>query len=78
MILKKKNEMELENVEPRKQIEDQSIIIALTNKQPETEQLQLNSEFLIQKGGLTNQMNMTKLKQQRKAIGESKDDPILG
>lgn len=70
--------MELENVEPRKQIEDRSIIIALINKQPETEQLQLNSEFLIQKGDLTNEMNMIKLKQQRKAIGESKDDLILG
>lgn len=70
--------MELENVEPRKQIEDRSIIIALINKQLETEQLQLNSEFLIQKGDLTNEMNMIKLKQQRKAIGESKDDLILG
>lgn len=70
--------MELENVEPRKLIEDRSIIIALINKQPETEQLQLNSEFLIQKGDLTNEMNMIKLKQQRKAIGESKDDLILG
>lgn len=70
--------MELENVEPRKQIEDRSIIIALINKQPETEQLQLNSEFLIQKGDLTHEMNMIKLKQQRKAIGESKDDLILG
>lgn len=70
--------MELENVEPRKQIEDRSIIIALINKQPETEQLQLNSEFLIQKGDLTNEMNMIKLKQQRKAIEESKDDLILG
>lgn len=70
--------MELENVEPRKQIEDRSIIIALINKQPETEQLQLNSEFLIQKGDLTNEMNMIKLKQQRKAIGENKDDLILG